>query len=437
MVCVLVSLSCLTMRCGRSRYVIPYAPGLHLVYLQSEDATTYHVYYAVSADLTTPPASPRLIDNLSTSASSPMVAVDSDHNPHIVWIQDVSGVNHVMYSRSSNRGVTFSTPIQIDTGNTNAASNPQIDVSSTGVPHIVWIQSDGTWNSIYYTRSTDFGTTFSTPLAVDDSSQRAAYFPQVFSDTDGNPHITFCQTFAAGAGSYYRHSLDGGASFQNLVATGNPASVPTSCKSFLRSDKNTFTAWGEIGGPTDFAYYTSNQGSSFGSAALANSGVSISEFDITSSTAGYVYTTFLDSVGAARLKFQRSTDGGVSFQAAITVDNGAQNCFKDQVLVDASNNPHILFSQTNGGVRRLFYNRSTNQGASFAGAVRLDNGLGAVLNQPWMRIDANSTIHVIWQETNTQKHIYYRQSTDLGVSFGSISQVDTGFDSTNPFFVSG
>lgn len=134
---------------------------------------------------------------------APNLTVDETGNLYIVW-SDFDGTATSYYSRSTNKGVSWSTPIRIDTLSplttgmqtlmpTVAASGKNVAISVTVI--------DGSDSARYlqYT-STDNGATFSkTPQAL---SSAATYYPQYLSNTsiffgDYNRSVASnCNTYA-------------------------------------------------------------------------------------------------------------------------------------------------------------------------------------------------------------------------------------------------
>ena len=108
--------------------------------------------------------------------------------------------------RSTDRGITWSDPIfvaaaaatgttdpQTGTGVRDAAIIPQMAVGPDGVLHVVWQDSRFTQvrDGIAYSRSTDGGFTWSTPVRVNADPSVAAFIPQVHVRADGVVGVTY------------------------------------------------------------------------------------------------------------------------------------------------------------------------------------------------------------------------------------------------------
>jgi alpha-tubulin suppressor-like RCC1 family protein len=112
---------------------------------------------------------------------SPQIAVDrssgqqSSHtgNVYMVWADKPGSYMHIFFARSTNGGQSWSTPVQVDTGNPYDAWSPSIAVDqSNGEVSLAWYDrrddttSPNEYYRVYYRQSADGGTTFTSPIAV-------------------------------------------------------------------------------------------------------------------------------------------------------------------------------------------------------------------------------------------------------------------------------
>ncbi len=99
------------------------------------------------------------------------LAVDRSHgvndgNLYLVWADNPNPAHvHIYFARSVDRGASWSTPVQIDTGNPNDAWEPALSVDDAyGTVVLSWYdRRDDSSNKlyrIYYTQSADGGATF-------------------------------------------------------------------------------------------------------------------------------------------------------------------------------------------------------------------------------------------------------------------------------------
>jgi hypothetical protein len=98
--------------------------------------------------------------NLSKGANSenknPKIAVGEKSNIYIVWENYTE--NQILFSRSTDDGASFSSPIVIN--KVGDGNEPQLAVSGKNV-YVIWEKRN---NMISFSRSTDDGASFSSPI---------------------------------------------------------------------------------------------------------------------------------------------------------------------------------------------------------------------------------------------------------------------------------
>ncbi|MHA2135817.1 MAG: hypothetical protein ACW99J_18320 [Candidatus Thorarchaeota archaeon] len=137
-------------------------------------------------------------DGSATLAFEPAIAVypDPSDDIHVAWEdhRNVQSNNNfdVYYAKSTNGGTSFSTNINVISGDLNnrGQGNASIGVDELGNPHVVWNDyrndMDGWWFSgggvdfkndadIYYAESTNGGTSFGTNMRVNDDTPVSGY----------------------------------------------------------------------------------------------------------------------------------------------------------------------------------------------------------------------------------------------------------------------
>ncbi len=151
----------------------------------------------------------------------------------------------IMFSRSLDGGMTFSTPLNVSNDPTECAQFPQMFVDSTGMLNLAWTtlgrSSDNNGpltnpNELYFARSTDQGATFSTPVPLVGINQftgmgpdaSAVGDPQIAVEANGAIAVVFDAATTTDLIALFTRSTDGGATFGTPVtlATGG-ANSPT------------------------------------------------------------------------------------------------------------------------------------------------------------------------------------------------------------------
>jgi hypothetical protein len=144
------------------------------------------VVVSVFAFAGTAQASPTYLSAINISAAGedgfePQVGVDGTGQVHAVWTRSDGSVFRIQYSTRTANG-NWSAPINIsDPG--QPASQPQLDVDSSGNVLVVWTRSDGTNLRVQAIFKT-VGGGFNTPVTVSDPGFDASR-PQVDFDNSG------------------------------------------------------------------------------------------------------------------------------------------------------------------------------------------------------------------------------------------------------------
>jgi hypothetical protein len=109
-------------------------------------------------------------------------AISADANGRLVFLYHAAttfgGKQSIYASRSTNRGTSWSTPAVISTAGEHAVT-PMMESQGSGDVRIGWAQTSGggnvdAWNT-WYRRSTDGGVTWSAPVRISDATSGAPY----------------------------------------------------------------------------------------------------------------------------------------------------------------------------------------------------------------------------------------------------------------------
>jgi len=289
------------------------------------------------------------------------VAVDVSGNINIVWLDDTPGYEAVFFSRSSDRGRTFSTAQNIS-NDPSGATPPEIAVDSCGSVYVVWTNGS---DIAFLTRSDDGGSTFSRPMTISTNVRNS---PQIAIDMNRHVYVGweddgFFRT------AFFSQSSDAG---------------------------DTFSAPVNISGP-----------SSFGGTPL-----------IAVDSGGNIDLFWQGGFQAFNIYFSRSIDGGATFSAGVRVSNTSDGAIPFNVALDPNNNIYVVYNTVPFG--NVYLARSTDQGATFTNTnVSNSPTLSGSYTSPGnahIAIDSSGNLDIVWQST---RGIYVTRSTDQGTTLSS------------------
>jgi hypothetical protein len=163
---------------------------------------------------------PTTVTNI-TPAMVPKIVVDSSGTIYVTWHHTTyEQYGHFYLSRSSDGGLTWSTPIQIQTELYSVYSRPQMCslLVQGDTLLFAWVgQPQGGSTEVMFTHSTDGGATWSDPVRVDDAvDHTVGVTVDLAIAADGVIYAAWSDDRLFGGGhelTYVNHSTDGGQSW--------------------------------------------------------------------------------------------------------------------------------------------------------------------------------------------------------------------------------
>lgn len=213
----------------------------------------------------------------AAAGGDPALAIYDASNVYFAYIafhRTLDDVGGVYVSKSADGGLSWGTPVELAANTLTVFQDKEyIAVDATGSPYdgnvyVSWTRFAGT-ASIYFSRSTDAGATFSTPMQISALSSNQGSIPAV--GPNGEVYVVW-YNYNTGA-QRMAVSLDGGQSFGTPfhVASVTPIPSPLPGSTFrdnsfptLAVDQNTgnlYVAWNDFGtGDADILFVRSTDG---------------------------------------------------------------------------------------------------------------------------------------------------------------------------------
>ena len=200
------------------RVALDSSEAVNIVYGDTTD-NVRRVNFIRSTDQGETFSDPLRLSGASDGAFEPEIAVDPDDAINVAWEDSSADAGTIMFARSINGGQTFSDPVQISTGS-GRATQAAIVSDRTGRLSVTWVQEVGDEIQAFYTRSTDHGQTFSTPVNVSNKSGALVSKPLLatFADT---VYLAYQNEAHNDQQVYLRKSDDAGVTFQDTVRISN------------------------------------------------------------------------------------------------------------------------------------------------------------------------------------------------------------------------
>jgi BNR repeat-like domain len=378
---------------------------------------------------------PQNVSSNPGASYGPLTAVDSKGGINIVWTDYTPGYYAVFFSRSSDGGATFSAPQNLSNAPAGS-SGPQIAVDSSDNINVIWSDyTPGYYADVFFSRSTDGGSTFSAPVQVSGGS--GARGTSMALDTAGNIYIAWAEYWTSAGGSYgmfIRQSSDGGATFSSPIAvsTSLTSSGPQVA---IDSAGNINVAW--VGYQCCYVVFSrsSDGGATFTAPKVISYTSEDLGFRMTLDSKGNIYAV-LDSQPSDTIDLSHSSDGGATFSYTNITNDGYATPRAPQIATDSSGNINVVWQDDTPGNDDIFFSRSSDGGATFSTPQNLSNDPGAS-DTPQIVVDSSGNINVVWQDnTPGNSVIFYTRSSDGGATFSTPQNLsnDPG-DSAGPQIV--
>ncbi len=351
----------LTWNSGHSYYpAIAVGPSgqLHIVWQDSAPGN-WQIYYKRSTDGGTTWSAARRLTWTSGGSMSPAIAVDPDGRVHMLWNDATSGNDEIYYTKSADGGDTWATKKRL-TWTSGGSTNPAIAVDSSGHLHAVWHDNTPANFEIYYKRSTDCGATWTTgkrlTWTLGDSVS-----PAVVADSSGTIHLVWEDRTPGNYEIYYKKSTDGGTTWTtNKRLTWNAGWSQFPAIQVDSSDR-LHVVWDDgTTGNFEIYYKKSSNGGSTWTASRRlswNSGYSYSP-SICVDAAAALHIVWHDNTnGDFELCYKKSTDGGTSWTTVQRITSNSGFSGWAAIASDASANLHVVYYDDTPGNYEIYYKK--------------------------------------------------------------------------------
>jgi S1-C subfamily serine protease len=328
------------------------------------------------------------LSNGNVSSQGPRVTSFAN-NVYAVWEEGHNNGNKIIFTRSTDRGNTFSKPMELTEGLGMDYETPDIAAFQQNV-YIVWTDNSQGNFDIFFTKSTDSGNTFSKPINIS-NTHGISYFPRIAINTNKTVYIVWTDNSQGNYNILFAKSTDGGSTFTKPIALGNTKGVSNFPSIATSEDGTVYVVWSHKNN-TDFdPSNTQNQ--------------------------TQTYDVF----------FVKSLDGGNIFSQAVNLSNDPSNSVSPVVGVSKDHEVYVLWSDNSIGTYETFLVRSGDRGNTFS-RPSVISGNHALSISPYVSLDC-ANVFAVWSDnTYGNSRIFFTKSSDNGSTFNMPVDinVDTG-----------
>ena len=178
------------------------------------------IRFSKSTDGGTTFSVPKNISNNSGESLRPSITTDGT-NILVTWYDNSSGHYEILFSKSTDGGTTFSVPKNIS--NVIEDSNDPIIITDGTNILVIWNDRPVINYEIFFSKSTDGGTTFSVPKNIS-NTVGLSVDPSI--TTDGTNILVTWRDHSSGNGEIlFSKSIDGGATFSAPINISNNSGI--------------------------------------------------------------------------------------------------------------------------------------------------------------------------------------------------------------------
>jgi len=345
----------------------------------------------------------------SGDSNWPAIAIDSNNNLHLVWCDYTPSNWEIYYKKSTDGGSSWGTKRL--TWTSGSSQEPAIAIDSNNNLHVVWHDLTPGNREIYYKRSIDGGSTWSTKRLTWNSGN--SYCPAIAIDSNNNLHVVWHDLTPGNREIYYKRSIDEGSTWSAKRLTWN--SGESYCPAIaIDSNNNLHVVWEDsTPGNSEIYYKRSMDGGSTWSATKRltwNSGLSYWPA-IAIDSNNNLHVVWSDSTpGNSEIYYKRSMDGGSTWSATKRLTWNSGNSYYPAIAIDSNTNLHVVWYDHTPGNWEIYYKRSIDGGSTWS-TKRLSSTSGDSYC-PAIAIDSNNNLHVVWEDSTPGNfEIYYKKGT--------------------------
>jgi len=303
------------------------------VFLQTD------VFIIKSTDGGTTWSSPVNISNSAASSEKPTI-ITFGTNILVTWYDFSSGNNEILFSKSTDGGATWSSPVNLSNDATSS-EGPSITIGGTNIL-ITWFNNDVGNSEILFSKSTDGGTTWSSPFSISNTESQSTQPTIITFGTD--ILITWTEHIVDSQEVVFSKSTDGGVTWSSPFSISNTVSQSTQ-PAIITFGTDILITW------TEFIVYSQEVvfSKSTDGGVTWSSPVNLSQTPAVQTISGSssIATDGTDILVAFQenskffkdIMVVKSTDGGVTWSSpnSIAYAGSGDSVFSPTILTDGTN----------------------------------------------------------------------------------------------------
>jgi hypothetical protein len=346
-----------------------------------------------------------LSNNTGFSSNPQITAFGS--NVYVVWADNSSGNDDIYFSASTDNGTSFNS-IENLSSNVGRSDNPQIAAIGDNV-YVVWADNSSGRDQIYFKRSSDKGNFFY-PTEDLSNSNGSSTNPQITA-IGNSVYIVWSDTTTGNGDIYFKSSTDNGTSFASLKNLSRNLNGSAHSQQVEATGNNVYVVWRdetpERGGIRFRASNDNGNNFSITRVLSQKNDVNANSPQLAASE-NTVYIVWEDNSrsgnGSSKnfdLLFRVSTNGGSNFTNTKVLTKNPGDSFDPQTAISGENMYAVWEDNTAGeGISlnwEVRFRGTLYNGANTTETKILSENIGQVADFP--QIAASETeLYVVWSD---------------------------------------
>jgi hypothetical protein len=341
------------------------------------------------------------------SYHNPALAVDDSGSIFVVYeyADTVSSTYAIDFIRSSDGGRTWETPVRI-VSYTGNCKNPCIALDSGGGIDVAFYVG----GQVYFTRSTDNGVTWSLPMALSTNTIQFLE-PVIVVDAEDGICIAWTQEDTGSRVNrvYFTRSVDFGSSWSvplNIFAGFDNSSNAYNLAAAVDGNRGvyaTWTSWPVGGSRYSYVYanYSLDNGNTWSTTdsyfgVCASSDIAVAPDGTVNLVLANAYIPF-----AYEIVLRQSTDRGANWGDRIEITNNRYD-WDPQLVIDIAGNINVIYNYNSS----FYFSRSTDNGVTWSPEIPVSAETSVID----MAVDSAGNLNFVY-ELDTLATIHFFRSS--------------------------
>lgn len=346
--------------------------------------------------------------NLSQSAGisfHPDVAAAGDGEVCIVWYDDTSGNDEILFRGSIDGGQTWSSAVNIS-DNGGISYSPVIGMGPDGRRHAAWSDTSINNKEVFYSRSTDGGATWRPFVDMTHNSGRSEE-SEIAVGSDGTVYLVWADMTPGNFDIFFVRSVDGGVTWSAIknishnsagsswpcIAVNGSGHINVAWNDYTTGVRRVFFSRSVDNGQTwsqAVNVYNHDDQSGYPSIAVNGQG------DI------LLACTFSQH-NERSLYFSRSSDNGGTWSQPVSIAPQSQDPVFPRLAVDGADNINMVWWDQTQGARGVYFSRSLDNGVTWSEAMEINN-FNVEFPFPRIAVDETGKVYVVWVAASREVH---------------------------------